>query len=141
MVVVVVVVVRRRCSGPTRAIVHVVWLPSRWDHGMGEGGRGPIAEQGGGWVAREGVSKGEGREREKTGVGMMGKARSPRGSRRGWGCVSSDGRSAVVPLSAWHRRCCVVVVGWTHECMSTRVHTDITACMHTRAGAHAGVVG
>jgi len=38
----------------------------------------------------------------------------------------------VVPLLAWHRRCCVIVVGWTHECMSTRVHTDITACMHTQ---------
>ena len=53
----------------------------------------------------------------------------------------SDGRSAVVPLSAWHHHCCVIVVRWTHECMSMRVHTDITACMHTRAGAHTGVVG
>ena len=92
-------------------------------------------------MAREDVGEGEGGEREKMGVGMMGEARLPRGSRRGWGCASSDGRSAVVPLLVWHHCCCIIVVGWTHECMSTHVHTDITACMHMCAGAHAGVVG
>jgi len=32
-------------------------------------------------MAREGVGEGEGREREKMGVGTMGEVRSPRGSR------------------------------------------------------------
>ena len=37
----------------------------------------------------------------------------------------SDGRSVAVPLLAWHRHCCVAMVGWTHECMSMHVHMDI----------------
>ena len=75
-----------------------------------------------GW-AREGASEGEGREREKTGVGMsvvLGKVRSPRGGGRGRRCMLSNGRSAVVLPSTWHYRCCIIVVGWTWECMSMR---------------------
>ena len=75
------VVVRCRCSGPTHTIAHDVRLLSRWDCGVGEEGQDPITEQGGGQVAREDVGEGEGGEREKMGVGMMGEARLPRGSR------------------------------------------------------------
>jgi len=69
-----------------------------------------------GW-AREGASEGEGREREKTGVGTSGLLR---GGGRGQGHMLSNGRSVVVLPSTWHRHCCIIVVRWTQECTSTR---------------------